>query len=63
MAFLEQLRQTVWAISHVVLTEGRAWSLKKGFLSKSWDTSREGPVDTRRVGVPNRISKGVRLKW
>ena len=45
------------------MTEGRAWSLKKGFLSKSWDTSREGPVDTRRVGVPNRIFKKVRLKW
>jgi len=29
----------------------------------SWDTSREGPVDTKRVVVPNRISKGVMLRW
>ena len=28
-----------------------------------WDTSWEGPVDTKGVGVPNGIPKGVRLKW
>ena len=32
------------------------------FLSVSWDNFREGPMGTKEVGIPNRISKGVRLK-
>ena len=39
----------------------RDWSLKKRFLSVSWDMSRGGPLNIKEVKVQNRISKGVKL--
>jgi hypothetical protein len=35
----------------------RAWSLKKMFLSVSWNNSREGPENTKGIKVPSGSQK------